>query len=151
MRVPRLVAAAFAIALVTMALVACDVPTPSVVVRFEEPVSAADAVRVEVSLLAACDGQVLGDDAASPITTVEVTPTRSQPLGTFDRGDYGLYGRAFDESCAVVAAGCDRVSLGDGDPLEVHLSSLAGETCPVGERCAAEGRCVAADGGTPAP
>ena len=111
-----------------LVLSACDVPTPSVVVRFADPASADDAVRVEVSLLASCTGQVLGEPASAAITTVELTPTRSQPLGTFDRGDYGLYGRAFDASCTIVAAGCDTVTLGDDDPLEVTLASIAGGT-----------------------
>jgi hypothetical protein len=150
-RAPRSFVVAFSFAFVAMALGACDVPTPSVVVRFEAPASPANAVRVEVSLLASCEGQVPGEAAVSPITMVEVTPTRSQPLGTFDRGSYGLYGRAFDDSCTVVAAGCDVVSLGDDDPLEVHLTSLAGETCSAGERCASEGRCVAADAGSSMP
>ncbi len=146
-------AAAGALALVFVAALSggCDVPTPSVVVRFESPASAADAVRVEVSLLETCEGQTVGEAATSPITTVEVTPTRSQPIGTFDRGDYGLYGRAFDASCAVVAAGCDHVSLGADDPLEVRLAPIAGEGCQGGERCASEGRCVVSDAGSGGP
>jgi len=124
---------------------ACDPPSPSAVVRFAAPASPDDAERVEVSLLPTCAGQEMGASPVAPLTTVDLTPTRSRPLGTFDRGDYGLYARAFDAACVIVAAGCEAVNIGDDDPLEVSVSPLMGPGCEPTERCAAEGRCVRAE------
>lgn len=133
---------------------ACEPASPDVVVRFVPPLSSSDAVRVEVSLLPTCEGQALGDPPSAPLATpVDITQVRSRPLGVFDQGDYGLYGRAFDASCAVVAAGCAPVTVGDGDLLEVGLSPLSGPGCEADERCGAEGTCTAArapaDGAAP--
>lgn len=120
-------------------------------VAFEDSATRARAAQVEVSLIEICSVQTPGASPASPVHRVAFSIDESSPaLGDFDAGSYGLYARASDAECNVVAAGCTPVVLGsrDSGSLQVVLSEVDTPLCDPSERCVA-GRCVGAadDGG----
>jgi hypothetical protein len=111
-----------------------------------------EAVRVEVYLVDSCANVAIGVRPVPAIASTYVL--RDGEAGAFEDplevGDYGLYGVAQDENCAVVAAGCAPVTITNAsDTLEVTLGALAGGACPSDEICSLEtGNCVDGAGGT---
>lgn len=110
-----------------------------------------EAVRVEVYLVDSCANVAIGVRPVPAIASAYVL--RDGEAGAFgdplEVGDYGLYGVAQDENCAVVAAGCAPVTITNAsDTLEVTLGALAGGACPSDQVCSLEsGNC----GATPSP
>jgi hypothetical protein len=111
-----------------------------------------EAVRVEVYLVDSCANVAIGVRPVPAIASAYVL--RDGEAGAFgdplEVGDYGLYGVAQDENCAVVAAGCAPVTITNAsDTLEVTLGALAGGACPSDQVCSLEsGNCVDGAGGT---
>jgi hypothetical protein len=111
-----------------------------------------EAVRVEVYLVDSCANVAIGVRPVPAVASAYVL--RDGEAGAFgdplEVGDYGLYGVAQDENCAVVAAGCAPVTITNAsDTLEVTLGALAGGACPSDRVCSLEsGNCVDGAGGT---
>ena len=111
-----------------------------------------EAVRVEVYLVDSCANVAIGVRPVPAIASAYVL--QDGEAGAFgdplEVGDYGLYGVAQDENCAVVAAGCAPVTITNAsDTLEVTLGALAGGACPSDQDCSLEsGNCVDGAGGT---
>lgn len=141
---------AFARPLVILLFLGCSAQY-DVRVAFEDSTARARAVQVEVALIEICSVQTPGASPASPVRLVTFPANESSPpLGEVDAGSYGLYARASDAECNVVAAGCTPVVLGGGDSgsLQVVLSEVDTPLCDPSEQCVS-GRCVGAadDGG----
>ena len=156
MRITRGIRALFPVLWAAALVTACagsGSGSPNFVVSFDPtmPRSARDqAVRVEVYLVDSCGGVTLG---ARPVPAIASTfvlrDGETGSLGALEAGDYGLYGVAQDEECAVVAAGCQTVTVADTeDTLAITLSSIEGEGCPVDQVCSVQtGDCVDGAGG----
>lgn len=106
-----------------------------------------DAQRVELYVVSGCEQIALGgrpdDEVAS--TVVLRDGTAGPTLGAIEPGEYGLYARAQDGTCAVVAAGCNDIAITatTGGPVEVTMSGFAGASCQPNEQCVIEsGDCV---------
>jgi len=132
----------------------------AVEVSFEAgmPRSARDqAVRVEVYLVASCDAlveaAVFGTRPVEAIATASVIRDgRVGALGDgLAPGEYGLYAVAQDAECAVVAAGCDPVTIeqnGSG-VLAVTVAAFPSEGCGSADLCNLDtGDCRTGAGGT---
>ena len=113
-----------------------------------------DAVRVEGYLVDSCDSVLLAErpDNAFGSTFTLRDGNEGPAIAIPEPGPYGLYARALDSDCAVVAAGCDPVTI-DADSSQGTLTvtmgafSLAG--CSGSEQCFIDtGECVGPDGGT---
>ena len=122
-------------------------------VVFDPTSLAEDAVRVEVALVASCGGQTPGEAPIDAVAMVALT-RMEQPaaLGHAEPGRYGLYARAFDAACGVIASGCQDVELaaGGSGTLVVTVRALAGRPCPPDRACD-RGVCDSAmDGSVPA-
>lgn len=87
----------------------------------------------------------------STIRLVEFTRGDAVPaLGDLAPGDYGLYARAMNAECQVVAAGCTPIVVeggGEGQ-LAVDMSSLPPASFCDAARVCLQGACVAADAGS---
>lgn len=125
---------------------------PSFEVSFDSMPRSAQAARVEVYLVDSCADVTLG---ARPVPAIAMTSVvRPSQSGGFadvpEPGDYGLYGVAQDADCAVVAAGCEPVTIGPAnDALQVTLSSVGSGGCPGDQVCSVQtGDCVDGSGGT---
>lgn len=125
-------------------LAACGSDDFPVTLRFEDAVQRTEVRTVEVALLDECgDLGSSGADAPSPLLSEVVSlPGPSPRLGRVEPGTYGLYARARDEKCHVVAAGCARVELepASGRDLTVLLGAVDGPACRHAEGCQ-EGIC----------
>lgn len=78
------------------------------------PRSARDeAARVEGYLVDSCDSVDMPERPNDEIgsTFMLRDGTEGAPIATPDPGEYGLYAVALDSNCAVVAAGCDTVTV----------------------------------------
>ena len=110
------------------------------------------AVRVELYLVESCGSIALGDRPVPAFASTSVV--RDGERGSFGSslpsGNLGLYGIAQDANCAVVAAGCQPVTLDETtSTLAVTLSGIIGEGCPAGELCSiTTGNCSAGSGGS---
>ncbi len=131
------------------AAASCSNGSYTVVLRFDAPADPSQARRVEVTLVPSCNAQTLGDPPVSALHTLELTPdSRGRGLGAVKPGTYGLYARAFDASCGVVAAGCRMETLeagGSGDLL-VLLDPASGPRECTAAMCV-DGTCIAPDAG----
>jgi hypothetical protein len=148
----------FLVACAAMAITACagsGPAGPSFEVSFDPTMPRSgreEAVRVEVYLVDSCANVAIGVRPVPAVASAYVL--RDGEAGAFgdplEVGDYGLYGVAQDENCAVVAAGCAPVTITNAsDTLEVTLGALAGGACPSDEICSLEtGNCVDGAGGT---
>lgn len=152
--IPTLFWIACAAALVT-ACGGSDPSGPSFEVSFDSttPRAARDrAMRVEVYLVDSCGDVTIGTRPVPAIASTYVL--RDGEEGAFgdalEPGDYGLYGIAQDADCAVVAAGCAPVTVGNAqDTLAVTLSAFASGGCPVDQVCSMQtGDCLDGAGGT---
>jgi hypothetical protein len=109
-------------------------------------------MRVEVYLVDSCGDVTIGTRPVPAIASTYVL--RDGEAGAFgdalEAGDYGLYGIAQDADCAVVAAGCAPVTVGNAqDTLAVTLSAFASGGCPVDQVCSMQtGDCIDGAGGT---
>ncbi len=118
------------------------------------PRSARDeAVRVEVYLVDSCDSVDIPERPNDEIgSTFRLRDgTQGPPIAAPDPGEYGLYAVALDANCAVVAAGCDMVTVvADSQAvLTVTMGAFSGEGCAAGEQCSVgTGACIGLDGGT---
>jgi hypothetical protein len=120
-------------------------------VRVHVPGDAARAVRIELSVLRSCDEiRAPGDVVITTLASVDLGREEAGDIGAIDPGSYGLYGRAFEEGCALYAAGCAPITLeaGGEGTLDVHLLAVPPRGCAIGEICASEhcgppgGRCL---------
>ena len=128
-----------------LVLCSCDAGSYQISVAFEPSSLVADAVRVELAVIADCDAQTLGSVAAAPVLTTALRRMDvPMPLGALPPGSYGLYGRATNAECTVMAAGCAPivVEAGGSGLLEVTLRAQTGVPCPSGTSCSV-GECVA--------
>lgn len=129
---------------------------PTFEVSFDSSLARSDGgepARVELYLLLDCDDVSFGDRSFPPLVpramTVRDGPAR--PFGPDLRsGEYGLYGIAQDDDCAVVAAGCTPVSIDENtEALAITLSRFDVPGCAEGEVCSLDtGRCDEGAGGT---
>lgn len=103
----------------------------SVTVRFNDEARRANAERVEVVLVSQCPVELL----APPVDIFRRIVLRdgeaAESLGDFPSGAYGLYARAVDDTCRVIAAGCTPVLItsGESGDLVVTLSNIDGQEC----------------------
>lgn len=129
---------------------------PSFEVSFDSTMARSDrdrAVRVEVYLVDSCGDVTLGTRPVPAVASTYVLKggggegAFGDPL---EAGDYGLYGVAQDEDCAVVAAGCAPVTIADRhERLAVTLRTFAGAGCSLDQVCSVPtGDCVDGAGGT---
>ncbi len=111
-----------------------------------------EAIRVEGYLVASCDSVEIPErpsDAIGSTFTLR-DGTEGPPIPVPDPGEYGLYAVALDSNCAVVAAGCDAVTiLADSQStLPVTMGAFFLEGCAAGEQCSIDtGACIGPDGG----
>ena len=128
---------------------------PSFEVSFDSTLarSARDrAVRVEVYLVDSCADVTLGTRPVPAVASTYVL--RDGEDGAFgdalEPGDYGFYGVAQDENCAVVATGCAPVTItNEQDTLAVTLSAFESGGCRVDQVCSMQtGDCLDGSGGT---
>lgn len=107
------------------------------------------ADRVQVAIIADCAVQTLGEAPRETVRSVEFRIGESSPaLGAVEPGAYGLYARASNTECDVVAAGCTPISL-DGNAeatLTVQLRNVSAQLC-TGRSMCADGLCEDLDGG----
>lgn len=122
---------------------------PTFAVTFDDTLSRSardEALRVEVYLVDTCDAVIFGDRPASfTADAFVVRDGESTTLGDeLAPGDYGLYALARNAECAVVAAGCNSVTVtGEADQPRVTLSAFQGEGCPDDLQCSIQtGNCV---------
>lgn len=119
-------------------------------VAFDDASLAAQSVRFQVAVVTSCITIEPGERPVAPLQIVEFSVDESaRALGALEPGDYGLYARAIDENCGVVAAGCQPITVeagGEGN-LRVVLSAAGGDLCGASSACV-NGRCESgADGG----
>lgn len=143
-----------------MSVAACggdEAGTIGVEVSFETGLPRASrdlAVRVEVYLVDSCDVIEAGDrpDNATASSYALRDGDAGPILGSVAPGEYGLYAVAQDANCAVVAAGCDPITIGaeTAGPLSVSLSGFSGTGCSIEEECSIDtGDCTNGfDGGS---
>jgi len=116
------------------------------------PRSARDeAVRVEGYLLESCDSVDMPERPNDEIgsTFMLRDGTEAPPIAAPDPGEYGLYAVALDSNCAVVAAGCDTVTVvADSQAtLTVTMGAFSGGGCSAGEQCSIDtGDCIGGNG-----
>jgi parallel beta-helix repeat protein len=121
------------------------------------PRSARDeAVRVEGYLVASCDSIEIPERPKDAIGSTFMLRDGNEgpPIAAPDPGEYGLYAVALDSNCAVVAAGCDTVTIvADSQAtLAVTMGAFSGGGCSAGEQCSIDtGHCIGPDGGTDCP
>lgn len=135
--------------LLTLLLAACQKQEDyRVVVRIGDDALAAQADRIELSMLGVCGEVAIGEPP--PPRTPGFVVERGAPAAAFGElppGMHALYARAFDEdSCAVIGAGCAPVELerGGGGALVVELAPIPANGCPRGTTCTA-GACMPDD------
>jgi hypothetical protein len=108
--------------------------------------------RVELYLLDDCGDVTLGERGVPAIATATIVKdgATGRFQDTLRPGEFGLYGVAQDDDCAVVAAGCAPVTIdGDGDVLELALSRFDGTGCTAEQFCSRQsGECVDGTGGS---
>lgn len=119
-------------------------------VAFEDANLAAQSVRFQVAVVTSCIAIEPGERPIAPLQIVEFSVDETaRALGALDPGEYGLYARAIDENCDVVAAGCQPITVeagGEGN-LRVVLSAAGGDLCGASSACV-NGRCESGvDGG----
>jgi parallel beta-helix repeat protein len=101
------------------------------------------AQRVEVYLVASCDAMQIPERPSDALGSTFSVREGSEglPIEVPEDGEYALYAIAQDQDCAVVAAGCDVLSIPDG-PATVTMRAFSGPGCSGGDRCALEtGQC----------
>ena len=109
-----------------------------------------DALRVEVFVVSSCDAVSLGERPASALASTHVLRDGGgPPLGDeLQAGDYGVLALAFNADCAVIATGCEPVSIGTNGSgsATVTLSAFSGVGCSLDEQCVIDtGRCLSID------
>jgi len=112
-----------------------------------------EAVRVEGYLIESCDSVDIpdrpNDELGSTFTLRD--GTQAPPIAAPNPGEYGLYAVALDSNCAVVAAGCETVTVlaGSEETLSVTMGAYSGAGCAEGQQCSIDtGDCIGPDGGT---
>jgi len=104
---------------------------------------------VEVYLVDSCADVTLGTRPVPAVASTYVLRDEDGAFGdALEPGDYGFYGVAQDENCAVVAAGCAPVTItNEQDTLAVTLSALESEGCRVDQVCSMQtGDCLDGSG-----
>jgi alpha-tubulin suppressor-like RCC1 family protein len=134
------------------ALVGCG-SEYGVSVAFDDATLAAQSVRFQVAVVRSCITIDLGERPVAPLQIVEFAADEAaRSLGELAPGDYGLYARAIDENCGVIAAGCQpiRVDAGGEGTLRVVLTAAGGDLCSATSACVS-GQCTTSgvDGGAP--
>jgi hypothetical protein len=124
---------------------ACTDPGYEVVVLFDPPALADDAVAISISVIDECSVQPLGQVPAEPVVR-EILLRRGDELsalGPLSPGQYGLYALARANDCRVVAAGCEPVDLENGGSgrLTVSADGADGPACGDGFLCDGAGQC----------
>lgn len=104
-----------------------------------------EPTRVELYLVDDCADVPMGTRSVD--ATAETVIVRDGSSGGFGRdvplGDFGLYGVAQDDDCAIVAAGCTPVTITeDARTLAITLSRFDAPGCPVDQFCSRQtGEC----------
>lgn len=90
-----------------------------------------NATQVEVMVVGQCPAILLEPPANVFRRVVVREGETTEALGDLPSGAYGLYSRAIDDRCHVIAAGCTPVLVAGGESgeLAVTLSSVDGEEC----------------------
>lgn len=105
------------------------------------------AERVEVYLVASCDAMKTPERPSDALQSTFSVRGGSEgpPIEVPEDGQYALYAIARDPDCAVVAAGCNLVSIAADDPqtLTVTMKASSGPGCSAGEQCVLDtGQCA---------
>ena len=135
-------------ALATFALVAgcgaCGAGDTEVRIEFESPAVAQSVEVVLVWVEKACPaGASLTMAPADPVRSAVVPRgTLSVALGAVPEGHYGVHAIARGADCAVLAAGCQPVSLDGEDHVDVTLADQAAEPGCAGAEVCARGECL---------
>jgi len=140
-----------------LVLGSCAEPTapsgPTFEVSFDSSLARSNGgepTRVELYLVDVCDSVPMGARAVPSVASAEIV--RDGPATAFGDelplGDFGLYGVAQDDDCAVVAAGCTPVTIDEAtEELAVTLSRFDAPGCPDDEFCSRQtGECSGAGG-----
>lgn len=134
---------AFGTWILLLCLVACG-SEYGVRLSFLDSADRTSSSRIELSLIASCGDQIAGEPPVRPVQRIEFAngPTETA-IGAVEPGSYGLYGRAIDSSCQVVAAGCTPVELESNGKatLSVELASTSRPRCPPSATCD-DGQCI---------
>ena len=158
MRFQRQWAAVWLLMLSTGLAPGCADPGPSgptFEVSFDSTLAGSNGgepARVELFILLDCESVVMGERFFPPPAprAMVVRDGPSRPFGPDLRfGEFGLYGVAQDEDCAVVAAGCTPVTIDETtESLAITLSRFDAPGCAEDEFCALQtGRCEPGTGG----
>ena len=119
--------------------------------RMEPPPPGGPPTRVELYLVNDCGTVTRGTRTVAALATATIM--RDEPGGAFPSeipfGDFGLYGVAQDDNCAVVAANCVPVSIDESTrSLAITLSPFFVEGCNAEQFCSPQtGECGAGAGG----
>jgi hypothetical protein len=111
-----------------------------------------EPTRVELYLVDDCADVPMG--ARSVDATAETVIVRGGSSGGFGPdlplGDFGLYGVAQDDDCAIVAAGCTPVTISeDAQRFAITLSRFDAPGCPIDQFCSRQtGECSSGTGGS---
>jgi hypothetical protein len=125
---------AFVCALAAASCASSGPSGPSFAVWFDSTVEPDAPIRVDVYLVDDCELVSMGAQEVASVASTSVV--KGGPGGAFrdalPQGEYGLYGVAQDDTCAVVAAGCAPVSVtSTQETLSLILSRVDGSACPV--------------------
>jgi len=107
--------------------------------------------RVELYLLDDCGDVTLGERGVPAIATATIVKdgTAGRFQDALTPGEFGIYGVAQDDDCAVVAAACAPVTIeAEGDVLALTLSRFDAPGCAAEQFCSRQsGECVDGSGG----
>jgi alpha-tubulin suppressor-like RCC1 family protein len=143
MRLRERTASLLCLALVLCA--ACGSGGYDVLVRLDrlDDEQRARVAAIEVAFIPSCGAVEGGEDPPSAMRKLRIDPEGGvEGLGGLTPGSYGLYARARDDNCQVLAAGCTTVQVkaGGSGTLIVSPSSLQGPNCAPPTSCR-EGFC----------
>lgn len=144
MRFTRLVGLAL-----SLVLVACG-GEYDVRISFVDSDTKLAADRVQVAIVTDCAVQTLGAPPTGTVRSVEFRTSGTSPaIGDVEPGAYGLYARASDANCNVIAAGCTPILLeaGTAAALSVQLRNVSAALCAPAVACV-DGQCAGADAGS---
>jgi hypothetical protein len=109
-----------------------------VVASFASGAARDGATRVQVAVVNDCSRLAFEGPLAAAIRSVEFgVDEGAAPLGQIPAGTYGLFARAWNDECEVVAAGCEtiRAEVGGEGVFRVELQERSGALCAATETC----------------
>ena len=105
------------------------------------------ATRVELYMVSDCvevaSALAVADRPSNPLRTIAVElGSAPQPNVNISPGEYGVYGLAYDDNCAVIAAACQMLQIEASDtPIEITLNAATRAGCDTGTTCT-QGQCL---------